>query len=100
MDTKRFAQHLLYTKHRLQMTTPTFAAYLGSSEHTVKKWLTGEREPAAAVVRLVEVLGIIEAMAPGIHEALLPAPVALVKKVKQPTAKIETSENEDAENIL
>jgi hypothetical protein len=40
---------------------------------TVRKWRTGERVPAAVVVRLLDVLGLVETLAPEIHFHLLPA---------------------------
>lgn len=60
------------TIERLRLKEPDAAAYLGVPVHTLRKWLTGEREPAAAVVRLLDVLGMVEAMHPGTHDALMP----------------------------
>lgn len=63
------------TVDRLNLDENRAAAYLGVPVFTVRKWLTGEREPGAAVARLLEVLGLVEALAPGLHASFLP-PVA------------------------
>jgi hypothetical protein len=47
---------------------------------TVRKWTTGEREPNASVARLLDVLGMVEAMAPALHGAFLPPEIGHVKK--------------------
>lgn len=67
-----FAAHLGDTLNRLHLDEEGAAHYLGVPVHTVRKWLTGERVPGSAVTRLVQVLGIIEAMAPDLHASLLP----------------------------
>lgn len=59
---------------RLSLTEGQAAAYFGVPVFTYRKWLTGERSLNAAVLRLVEVMGIIEAMSPALHSALLPYP--------------------------
>jgi len=61
---------------RLDLTEGQAAAYFGVSVFTFRKWLSGERSPSASVLRLVDVLGMVEAMAPGLHTALMPDPVA------------------------
>lgn len=48
------------------------AAYLGVPPGTLGNWMAGTREPNAVVSRLLDVLGTIEALAPGMHEALIP----------------------------
>jgi DNA-binding transcriptional regulator YiaG len=60
------------TIERLQLTDKQAAEYLGVPVFTLRKWLTGEREPGAATYRLIEVLGMLEALAPAIHQSLLP----------------------------
>lgn len=59
--------------NRLHLDDTRAAAYLGVPVHTVRKWLTGEREPGAAVARLLHVLGMLEAFAPALHDSLIPA---------------------------
>ena len=63
------------TVDRLNLDENRAAAYLGVPVFTMRKWLTGEREPGAAVARLLEVLGLVEVLAPGLHASFLP-PVA------------------------
>lgn len=60
------------TIERLHLNEPDAADYLGVPVYTLRKWVTGEREPAAAVMRLLDVLGMVEAMHPGTHDALMP----------------------------
>jgi DNA-binding transcriptional regulator YiaG len=67
-----FAERIKSTIERLQLTDNQAADYLGVPVFTLRKWLTGEREPGAATYRLVEVLGMLEALAPALHESLLP----------------------------
>ena len=35
------------------MTQPVFARYLNSSESTVKKWVTGSKQPSAVALKLL-----------------------------------------------
>ena len=57
---------------RLNLTDAQGAQYLGVPVHTLRKWLNGTRAPNAAAIRLLDVLGTIEALAPDIHEHLMP----------------------------
>ena len=57
---------------RLNLTEAQAAAYFAVPVYTFRKWLSGERAPSASVLRLVEVMGMVEALAPGLHAALLP----------------------------
>lgn len=65
---------------RLGLDEPRAAQYLGVPVYTLRKWTKGERKPSAATLRLLEVLGLLEALAPAIHEALVP--VAHVREVQ------------------
>ena len=49
-----------------------FAHYLGVPIHTLKKWLSGQRMPTSAALRLIEVLEVLQAIAPGIVQHLIP----------------------------
>jgi len=57
---------------RLNLDEPRAAVYLGVSVFTFRKWSTGDRKPTAAVARLLEVLGMVEAMNPTLHDSFLP----------------------------
>lgn len=59
---------------RLGFDEPRAAAYLGVPVYTLHKWVTGERSPNAAVLKLLDVLGMIEALAPALHDSLIPPP--------------------------
>ena len=67
-----FAERLTLTMTRLSMSDVALSDYLGCPVPTVRKWLYGERQPSAAVVRLLDVLGTIEALAPDLHASLVP----------------------------
>ena len=57
---------------RLNLDEPRAAAYLGVPVFTFRKWAAGDRKPTAAVARLLEVLGMVEAMNPALHDSFLP----------------------------
>lgn len=59
-------------KTRLNLSDVGVAAYLGVPRTTAINWLNGKRKPPAAAHRLIEVLRVIEVMAPDVHEHLLP----------------------------
>jgi len=63
------------------------AAYLGVPVYTLRKWVSGERRPNAAVLRLIDVLGTIEIMAPALHDSLVPPPSEPVKRGRPPKIK-------------
>lgn len=67
------AQRIKDTITRLQLTDTQAAHYLGVPVTTFRNWVTGQRAPGAAVMRLLEVLGTIEVMNPVLHAALMPA---------------------------
>ena len=68
------------TADRLNLSEPRAAAYFGVPVFTYCKWATGDREPGAAVTRLLDVLGMVEAMAPALHDSFLPPELGHVKK--------------------
>ena len=68
------------TADRLNLSEHRAAAYFGVPVFTYRKWATGDREPGAAVTRLLDVLGMVEAMAPELHGAFLPPELGHVKK--------------------
>ena len=67
-----FQSRLSATMERLGLTAQGAADYLGVPVTTIRKWIDGTRTPGAAVIRLLDVLGIVEAIAPSIHAAMLP----------------------------
>lgn len=62
---------VLQTVERLGLSEAQAAQYFAVPVYTVRKWLTGEREPGAAVARLLEVMGLLEALAPNLHQTFL-----------------------------
>jgi DNA-binding transcriptional regulator YiaG len=68
----QFTADLLALIDRHQLSEPAAAALLGVPVFTLKKWTTGERSPSAATIRLLEVLGIVEALAPSLFGVLTP----------------------------
>lgn len=57
---------------RLGLTLHDCASYLGVPVTTLIKWENGTRSPGSAAMRLMDVLGMIEVMAPDIHVHFLP----------------------------
>lgn len=57
---------------RLGLSPQGLGDYLGLTVHAVRKIENGTREPSGPVLRLVAVLGTVEALAPGLHAALMP----------------------------
>lgn len=70
-----FQSRLSATMERLGLTAQGAADYLGVPVTTIRKWIDGTRTPGAAVIRLLDVLGIVEAIAPSIHAAMLPTAI-------------------------
>lgn len=68
-DPDTFAARLRETVDRLGLDESKGAAYLGVPVSTYRKWISGDREPGAAVIRLLDVLGSLEALAPALHES-------------------------------
>jgi hypothetical protein len=66
------AERVRQTVDRLNLDEPRAADYFGVPVFTVRKWCTGEREPGAAMARLLDVLGLVEALAPALHGSFLP----------------------------
>ena len=66
--------------HRLHLDDNQAADYLGVPVFTFRKWASGERQPSAAVLRLLDVLGTVEALAPALHAGFLPSQSRHVKK--------------------
>ena len=65
---------------RLRLDDNQAADYLGVPVFTFRKWASGERQPSAAVLRLLDVLGTVEALAPALHAGFLPSQSRHVKK--------------------
>ncbi len=58
-------------RERLGLTTPQMARYVGVSYFTWKSWENGSRKPNKAGERLVQVLQMVEVMAPTVHDTLV-----------------------------
>ncbi len=56
---------------RLGLSAPAMAAYVGVPVPTWRKWIAGQRSPPAALWRLIEILGLIEALVPDLHSQLM-----------------------------
>lgn len=59
-------------RHRLNLGPQGLADYLGLTVHAVRKIENGTRAPSGPLARLVDVLGMVEAMAPALHAAMIP----------------------------
>ena len=56
---------------RLDLNEARAAAYFGVPVFTFRKWANGERSLSAGVLRLIEIMGLVEAVTPGLHAALI-----------------------------
>lgn len=65
-------ERLAALQTRLGLSAQGMAKYLGVPLPTWRNWRDGHREPPAVAGRLLEVLGTVEALAPAIHDHLLP----------------------------
>lgn len=72
----QFTADLLAMIDRLALTDTRAAGLLGVPVFTLRKWIAGQRAPSAAAVRLLAVLGTLEALAPNVLAALTPPPDA------------------------
>lgn len=57
---------------RLGLDDERAAAYFGVPVTTYRKWLNGSRSPSSAALRLIDVMGVVEALCPTVHDSLLP----------------------------
>lgn len=57
---------------RRKMGQNETAHYLGIPPGTLGNWMQGTKKPSASVVRLIEVLGMVEVFAPHVHDNLIP----------------------------
>jgi hypothetical protein len=76
---------------RLNLDESRAAAYLGVPVFTFRKWLSGERTPNASALRLIEVLGVIETLAPALHASFMPEALEKVKRGR-PVKKVHVEE--------
>jgi predicted transcriptional regulator len=60
-------------KARLNLSDNGLADYLGVTVHAVRKWCAGTRAPESSALRLIDVLALVETMAPDLHAVLIPA---------------------------
>jgi hypothetical protein len=74
MTDKQFSADLLALIARRGLSEARAADLLGVPVFTLRKWTAGQRAPSAAAIRLLEVLGMLEALAPALLGALEPAP--------------------------
>ena len=88
-----FAARVRDTMHRLNLDEREAADYFGVPVFTLRKWTTGERQPGAAVLRLFDVLGMVEAMAPALHASFLPPES---RHVEKSGAKRSTGSTQDS----
>lgn len=86
-----FAQDLGALIARRGLDEPRAAGLLGVPVFTLRKWTAGTRAPSAAAVRLLDVLGTLDAIAPALLDALTPAavPAAPKRSRGRPSVKID-----------
>lgn len=71
MNQDRTVERIKVLMSRHGMTVEKAAEYLGVPVPTLRKWLNGDRKPNSAAARLVDVLGMVEAFAPWVHDNML-----------------------------
>ena len=86
----KFTADLLALIARHNLCETQAAGLLGVPVFTLKKWTSAQRAPSASAVRLLEVLGLLEAVAPALLDALTPGPVAHVEKVQGKRSRKES----------
>lgn len=72
MTNTAISERIAATVARLGLDETRAAAYFGVPVPTYRKWCNGTRIPGAAVVRLLDVLGTVEALSPALHDSLIP----------------------------
>ena len=88
-----FAARVRDTMRRLNLDETRAADYLGVPVFTLRKWCSGEREPGAAVLRLLDVLGVVEALAPALHTSFLPPESRHVEKSRSKRSTDSTADS-------
>ena len=76
----QFTADLLAMIERQALSDTRAAGLLGVPVFTLRKWTSGQRAPSAAAVRLLSVLGTLEALAPDVLAALTPPDAAAPTK--------------------
>ena len=66
-----FQLRVMTIRKRLDLSAAAMARYLGVPVYTYRKWEDGTRDPSASVVRLLEVLRLIDDHAPKLHNQLI-----------------------------
>jgi len=80
-----FAPALAALLARHHLTETQGAGLLGVPVFTLRKWLTGQRAPSAAAVRLVAVLDLLAVLAPALLAGLIPEPTAPIARGRRPS---------------
>ena len=86
----KFTADLLALIARHNLCETQAAGLLGVPVFTLRKWTSAQRAPSASAVRLLEVLGLLEAVAPALLDALTPGPVVHVEKVQGKRSRRES----------
>ena len=71
MTSEEFQDRLNAIMSRGRITPSELARYLGVPMNTLTHWLRGERMPGAASLRLLELLELVEIVAPQVHDRLI-----------------------------
>ena len=80
----QFKTDLLAMIERQALSDTRAAGLLGVPVFTLRKWTSGQRAPSAAAVRLLSVLGTLEALAPDVLAALTPPEQSKPSRAKKP----------------
>ena len=84
-----FAQDMVALINRRGLDENRAAGLLGVPVFTLRKWCSGERQPSAAAVRLLDVLCTLEALVPAVLDALTPPASAPKRPRGRPKTKAD-----------
>ena len=85
-------------RSRLDLSPAQMADYLGVPIHTLRKWESGERSGSATLLRLLDVLGMVEALAPALHDSFLPPESRHVEKSRSKRSTDSTADSVMSKN--
>lgn len=76
-------EHLHALKLQTGWSTYQLGRYLGVPQHTINNWLSERRQMSLTAERLLTVLNLLRALAPELHEHMLPPPAKADKRKKE-----------------
>lgn len=75
---------------RMHLDELQAAGLMGVPVHTWRKWTTGQRQASASAYRVLDLLAMMEALAPDLLAALVPVPTVKPARAKRKSPGAET----------